>query len=58
MQKWGLFPLAWIGLAPLFWAASEMDAKARLRYGWRAGFFVLRSDELVDFANDLFMVVR
>ncbi len=38
VQKWGLFPLAWIGLAPLFWVASEMDAKARLRYGWRAGF--------------------
>jgi apolipoprotein N-acyltransferase len=44
-QKWGLFPLAWIGLAPIFLVASEMDAKARLRYGWRAGFlfYVLTS---------------
>ncbi len=38
VQKWGLFPLAWIGLTPLFWAASDMDSKTRLCYGWRAGF--------------------
>lgn len=38
VQKWGWFPLAWFGLAPVFWAAREMDAKARLTYGWRAGF--------------------
>ena len=37
-QKWGLFALAWVGLTPIFWAASAMDSKARLRYGWRAGF--------------------
>lgn len=38
IQKWGLFPLAWIGLAPLLWAARDLDAKSRRRYGWRAGF--------------------
>jgi apolipoprotein N-acyltransferase len=37
-QKWGLFPLAWFALAPLLWAARDMDAKQRRRYGWRAGF--------------------
>lgn len=43
VQKWGLFPLAWFGLAPVLWAARDMDNKARLRYGWRAGsgFYVL-----------------
>lgn len=42
-QKWGLFPLAWLGVAPMLWAARELGGKERLRYGWKCGwlFFAL-----------------
>jgi apolipoprotein N-acyltransferase len=37
-QKWGLFPLAWFGLAPFLWACGDLPSRARFCYGWAAGF--------------------
>lgn len=35
----GLFALGWIAPLPLLWSLHGLDARQRLRAGWRCGFF-------------------
>ncbi|HVF84546.1 MAG TPA: hypothetical protein VM821_01080, partial [Abditibacteriaceae bacterium] len=34
----GLFALGWIAPLPLLWSLHGLDARQRLRAGWRCGF--------------------